>query len=159
MPDYKNGKIYKLTTPHNPELVYYGSTVLPLYKRKSQHKEHRNNHKICSKKIFELGVDDVVITLVEACPCDNKEELIKRERFYIENNPCVNKQIPGRTKKEYEAQPHIIEKQKIRKTSIEYKKWQKEYDAKRQNNPERREKQRIYMIKYNEKKRQEKLNQ
>ena len=102
MPDYKNGKIYKLTTPHNPELVYYGSTVLPLYRRKSQHKEHRNNHKICSKKIFELGVDDVVITLVEACPCDNKEELIKRERFYIENNPCVNKQIPLRTSKEYD---------------------------------------------------------
>jgi hypothetical protein len=99
MPDYSKGKIYKLTTPHNETLVYYGSTVLPLHKRKSHHKECylKKNAKITSKQIFELGVDDVIITLVENVNCNSKEELHQRERHYIENNNCINKNIPLRT--------------------------------------------------------------
>jgi len=101
--DYSKSKIYKLTTIHDPELVYYGSTVNELYKRKNQHKDKFKNGKFkyTSYKLFELGIDDVEITLVESIICNNKEELFKRERFYIENNNCVNKNIPSRTNKEY----------------------------------------------------------
>ena len=101
--DYSKGKIYKLTTIHNPDLVYYGSTVNPLYKRKGQHKGKFKSGRLIysSSKLFELGVDDVQITLVEYVNCNNKEELLKRERFYIENNNCVNKNIPNRTGKEF----------------------------------------------------------
>jgi hypothetical protein len=101
--DYSKSKIYKLTTPHDETMVYYGSTVNPLYKRKSQHKDKFKNNELkgSSFKIFELGEDDVIITLVENVNCNSKEELHQRERHYIENNDCVNKQIPGRTKKEY----------------------------------------------------------
>ena len=41
------------------------------------------------------------IILMELYPCGSKAELKARERYYIENNECVNKHIPGRTKKEY----------------------------------------------------------
>jgi len=161
MPDYSKGKIYKLTTPHDPELVYYGSTVLPLHKRKSHHKEDyiKKNAKITSKQLFDLSVDDVIITLVENVNCNSKEELYQRERFYIENNNCINKQMPGRTKKEWYTQPHIIAQEKERKTSLEYKLWQKQYDEKRKNDPIRKEKQRLYSKKHYQKVKNEKLNQ
>ena len=101
--DYSKAKIYKLTTIHNPDLVYYGSTVNPLYKRKGLHKGlFKSNKLTCSSyKLFELGIDDVEITLVEYVNCNNKEELLKRERFYIENNNCINKNIPSRTGKQF----------------------------------------------------------
>jgi hypothetical protein len=104
--DYSKAKIYKLTTIHDPELVYYGSTVNPLYKRKMDHKYAFKYKKVmCSSyKLFELGIDDVEITLVESIICNSKEELHKKERFYIENNNCVNKNIPTRTDIEYREQ-------------------------------------------------------
>jgi hypothetical protein len=109
--DYSKSKIYKLTTPHDPELVYYGSTVNPLFKRKGQHKSGKKDCK--SRILFELGEDDVIITLVENVNCNSKEELIQRERHYIENNNCVNKQIPGRTNKEYrDDNKEVIKEQK-----------------------------------------------
>ena len=41
------------------------------------------------------------ICLVEECCCDNKEQLNKIERKSIEENKCVNKNIPARTQEEY----------------------------------------------------------
>jgi CDGSH-type Zn-finger protein len=49
--------------------------------------------------LFDKG--NPIITLVESYPCQSKEELLKRERYYIENNDCVNKQIPGQQRQEY----------------------------------------------------------
>ena len=94
--DYKNGKIYKLI---NDELglTYYGSTATTLTKRLCGHKTKTNKCK--SKLLFTGGA--VEIFLVEEFPCENKDQLNKRERFYIENNECVNKNIPGRTMKEW----------------------------------------------------------
>ena len=40
---------------------------------------------------------DYNIHLVEECPCDNKKDLLIRERFYIDNNPCVNIRKAHRT--------------------------------------------------------------
>jgi hypothetical protein len=48
---------------------------------------------------MELG--DYEIQIVEDYPCDSKEEMHKREAFWITNNLCVNKQIPGQTRTEY----------------------------------------------------------
>jgi len=85
MPNYQNGKIYRLVS-NKTEDVYYGSTVNPLPSRKNQHK---NKLDCSSKKLFE---NDAVVTivLVEAFPCNNKNELKARELFYITNNPCIN---------------------------------------------------------------------
>jgi len=35
--------------------------------------------------------DDYEIILIEMHPCNSKEELERRERFYIESNDCVNR--------------------------------------------------------------------
>ena len=97
MPDYKNGKIYKLWSPHGDE-IYIGSTTQSLTRRKALHKQMKDN--CCSKLLFEK-YDDVRIELLEYVPCDNKEELAKREGEYIRNTNCINKRIEGRTMKEY----------------------------------------------------------
>jgi hypothetical protein len=108
--DYENGKIYKIT---GGNMTYYGSTTQILSKRLYQHK-HKSN--MCySKKILELGNYD--ICLVELFPCKSKEELHMRERFYIENNECVNKNIPNRTQeeiKEYQTHYRIDNADKIK---------------------------------------------
>jgi len=101
MPDYSKAKIYKLYTDDAPDLFYYGSTIQSLAKRVWGHKAHWENGKKASSSILFNVSDNVKIVLVEYFPCNDKFELLKRERFYIENNNCVNKQIPGRTLKEY----------------------------------------------------------
>jgi hypothetical protein len=96
MPDYKNGKIYKLWSPEGDD-IYIGSTIQPLYARLSAHKRKM---KYSSKILFEK-YDDVRIELIECFPCDNKEQLNKKEGEYIRKLDCVNRNIAGRTKKEY----------------------------------------------------------
>ena len=94
-----NGKIYKLV---NEELglTYYGSTTQSLAKRLIQHRwKAKKNSNYTSKQLFEKG--EVEIILVEEYSCNEKKELYERERFYIQNNECVNKTIPSRTKAEW----------------------------------------------------------
>jgi hypothetical protein len=88
MPDYKNGKIYKLWSPQGDD-IYIGSTTQPLYARLSAHKRRVK----CSSKILFEKYDDVRIELIECVPCDNKEQLTKKEGEYIRNNNCVNRAI------------------------------------------------------------------
>ena len=99
MPDYKNGKIYKLWSPQGTdEEVYYGSTCNDLRFRK---RGHKNKDNICSSKILFEKYDDVRIELLEEYPCDNREQLNKKEGEYIRNNKSLNNNIPCRTPKEY----------------------------------------------------------
>ena len=104
MPDYQRGKIYKITSG---DLTYIGSTCEPnLARRLAEH--------VCAFKRWKAGTlktnysvfplietSQYEITLVELCPCNSKDELTARERFYIETNECVNKKIPARTKQEW----------------------------------------------------------
>jgi hypothetical protein len=110
--DYKNGKIYKITS-NSTDKIYIGSTCQPLCKRMTK---HRGNYKlfINSKRgkttSFELiALGDAIITLIEDFPCERKEQLQARERYHIELNKdiCVNKCIPTRTRKEYEESNEI----------------------------------------------------
>jgi hypothetical protein len=55
----------------------------------------------CSSKILFEKYNDVRIELIECFPCDNKEQLTKKEGEYIRKLDCVNKNIAGRTYKEY----------------------------------------------------------
>ena len=113
MPNYQNGKIYKLWSPQGEE-IYIGSTIQSLAVRKAEHKRLD-----CSSKILFEKYDDVRIELIEEYPCKNKMELNKREGEHIRNNNCVNKVMPGRTQKEY----YQDNKEEI----LEYlKKWREE---------------------------------
>jgi hypothetical protein len=101
--DYQNGKIYSIRSPHIED-YYIGSTCQLLCKRFAVHKRQ---YKACifttAKQLFDLGIDDCYIELIENYPCNNKEELRKREgelqRLHKDN--IVNIRIEGRKHKEY----------------------------------------------------------
>ena len=128
MPDYNKSVIYKLYDNTNGD-TYYGSTCNELRYRIYQHKHATNNTK--SKSI--ILNDDYSYSVVEEFPCETKLELHTRERWWIENNKCVNKVIPTRTKKEY----NDIHKDEIRKRGIERRKLPENRDKQK----ERRDKQ------------------
>jgi hypothetical protein len=120
--NYQNSKIYKIEPicDHEDDEVYYGSTTQLLCKRMSHHREHYRRylngkeHKITSYDIFDkYGMENCNIYLIEECPCENIEQLRKKEGEYIKGNGCVNKVIPGRTPKEWrEDNKDIINKQR-----------------------------------------------
>jgi len=108
MDRYKNGKIYKIVDNTN-ENVYIGSTCEPTLARRLAN--HRRDYKEYLKggsnhttSIKILENNDYSIVLLEEFPCETKDQLLARERFYIENNKCINKKIPNRTQKEYYEQ-------------------------------------------------------
>ena len=107
MRNYNQGKIYKIVC-NITGLTYYGSTCEPilsrrLAKHRSNYKDYLNgashSHYTTSYKVLENGNCDII--LMENYPCNSNDELTSRERYYIENNECVNKVIPSRSHKEY----------------------------------------------------------
>ncbi len=100
MINYETSKIYKIVC-NKTNKIYIGSTTKKyLSSRLSGHKySFENNLQVKSSEIIKNG--DYNILLIENYPCNSKDELRARERFYIENNECVNRLKPGRTKKEY----------------------------------------------------------
>ena len=99
MPDYKQGKIYKIINHELKGLVYYGSTAQTLKKRLQCHKYDSKRRNNSSKIMFSVGYPEII--LLEYYPCETKQELEARERVFIEGNECVNIEIPGRTKNEW----------------------------------------------------------
>jgi len=96
--DYSLGKIYKIECSRTGN-VYYGSTCEPILSRRisALRRQFKNyglgidNTKFTSVFVV-LQHDNCEISLVEAFPCNNKDELIAREKFHIANNPlCVNR--------------------------------------------------------------------
>lgn len=94
----KTGYIYSITPIKGGDDgdIYYGSTI-NITKRYNQHKTNFNNsiNKYYSYFIFDkYGVDNCQINIVEEIKYINKSELLYRERYYIENNNCLNKTRP-----------------------------------------------------------------
>ena len=119
MPDYKNGKIYKIVDA-NEEMIYVGSTTQTLSQRMTLHRSvyKSNPNALSCHAIFDkYGVENTKILLLELCPCDTKEELLKKEGEHIKLLACVNKRIEGRTQKEY----NLAHKEQIKEQNKEYK--------------------------------------
>jgi hypothetical protein len=126
MPDYNQGKIYKLIVD-NYDKIYIGSTCETLSRRLGCHMSEykkilKTNNTYKKPKSYELFYKgQVSIILLEDCKCDRKEQLLARERYYIEQNRdiCLNMTTPGITNKEchkryYQNNKEILsEKQKI----------------------------------------------
>jgi len=99
--DYQKAKIYKIICDEDPTLVYYGSTCTRLSNRFAKHRskcrafQAGKERNITSFQI--VSFESAKIILVENFPCNTKEELLARERYWIDNNTCVNKQRPGAT--------------------------------------------------------------
>jgi hypothetical protein len=97
--EYQEGKVYKI---EGDGLTYYGSTTTTLNERFSDHK--CNQHCCSSRQIIELG--HATIVLVELFPCETLDELLWRERWYIENNECVNINLPILSEEERKNKSH-----------------------------------------------------
>lgn len=125
--NYKNALIYNLCC-NDPNItdIYIGSTT-NFYQRKRAHKyscnnPNENNYNLYVYKFIRDngGWENWRMDLIEFYECKGKLELLKREGELIKNlKPTLNKEIPGRTQKEYNEDNK--EKIKIKK---------KEYDTK-----------------------------
>ena len=114
MPDYSNGKIYKIISNHMPDTCYIGSTTQTLCKRFGGHvASYKQYLKVGKTRKYTTSCKlvcypDAKIYLIEEYPCDNKSQLERREGEIIKDyqknesleNP-VNMVIAGRTQKEY----------------------------------------------------------
>jgi hypothetical protein len=104
MPDYNKGKIYTIRCRTDETLIYVGSTIQPLSVRIGEHKRRGNNVKyqnIILYKTINNNWDDWYVELYEECPCENKEQLCRREGEIIRKIGTLNSDIAGRTSIEW----------------------------------------------------------
>ena len=104
MPDYSYGKIYKIWTDNSDD-VYIGSTIqtvsMRMVKHRSRYKYFLKTGKGYCTSYILLEQGAIHYKLIEKYPCENKQQLCKREGYWQKKITCVNKEIAGRTKKEY----------------------------------------------------------
>tara|TARA_B110000046_G_C12871411_1_gene346166 strand:+ start:90 stop:803 length:714 start_codon:yes stop_codon:yes gene_type:complete len=146
---YQKGKIYTIRCRDDNSKIYVGSTISPLSQRLAKHRSSSKNDK--QKKIILYqningDWDNWYIELYENHPCNSREELEKREGEIIREIGSLNKNIVGRTKKEwnednkeilsdYKKKYYQENKQKLSENNKEYYennkeillKYQKEY--------------------------------
>lgn len=185
MSKYSKGKIYTIRCRTDDTLIYVGSTIQPLSHRWGGHKcDVKHNPNMLLYKTINNDWDNWYIELYEDYPCENKEQLLKKEGEIIRLIATLNQRIAGRSKKEYridnvdiskEYQKQynidnvdvIKEKQKLYRTkntdviSIQKRQYYinnedkiKEYNKKYRD--ENRDKKKEYMKQYYLKKKQEK---
>jgi len=129
LPNYQQGKVYKMVMG---DLIYIGSTCQKyLCQRLAQHTKSYNywfknkdtQKKVCYMSSYELyKTGKPIITLLENCPCNSKDELLACEYKHI-NNSIVSigewKNFPhmvgGFNRKEYKAQHRNAYKASYRK--------------------------------------------
>ena len=90
---YQNGKIYKFVNSVD-DRIYIGSTSMPLSKRLYKHKQDAK--KYTTQRVYvalnAIGWENVRIVLIEEAKCENKNQLISREQYYIDLlKPSLNK--------------------------------------------------------------------
>jgi hypothetical protein len=128
MNKYNNGKIYAIRCMDDNKLIYIGSTIQPLHKRWCDHKlkcrsdNYKEYNKLLYIKMREVGMDRFYIELYVDFPCERREELNRKEGEIIRLIGTLNKEIAGRTQKEYEVE----KKENIKQTKIKYRERNKE---------------------------------
>lgn len=100
MPNYQDGQIYTIRCRTDNTLIYVGSTTMTLARRLAYHREcgKRNNTKFYTT--VNNNWDDWYIELYEVFPCENKQELCKREGEIIREIGTLNSKISGITQQE-----------------------------------------------------------
>ena len=152
MPNYENTKIYKLWT-HANEDIYIGSTTRSLSQRLAKHKsdsKQTTKKPCCSSGILFKNECKVMIELMEEFSCENKMMACKREGELIRSNSCINKNIPGRTQKEWQEthKEHIKEQRKEPKKLYYLANKERRNEYQRQYNIDNKEKRKEYQREY-----------
>ena len=121
---YANGRIYAIRSLSHPELVYIGSTCLPLHQRLYKHRYCYSRWwtplTCINPKYYTsyevIKYEDHFIELIEEHPCQNKQQLRQREGQVIRETDCVNKRIAGRTRNEYyqDHKTHLLQRSSVR---------------------------------------------
>ena len=107
------GFIYKITDNTNDN-VYYGSTIEKVSSRLAKHrykyKLYKNglSHFVTSYLILENN--NYKYECIEELEIETIEEMLLREKWYIQNNKCVNSVSPIETKEEYKERHRIADK-------------------------------------------------
>ena len=108
---YNRSKIYTIRCKTDTNLVYVGSTVQPLSKRFYEHKHncYNNKHKAYRFLIYRAirptgNIDNWYIELHEEYPCENKEQMLKREGEVIRQIGNLNYVKNTRIENMYEYQ-------------------------------------------------------
>ncbi len=110
--------IYSITCG---DLTYYGSTTQPLYQRKAEHKYAHKCRKgwYRSSLVFDKAEETnskVVVAIVEKVN-GTYADLIKREKWFIDNNNCVNKKpMTLEEKKQRRKEKYLEQKLKSQDT-------------------------------------------
>ena len=104
MADYTRGKIYRLVC-NTTGNQYIGSTTQSLSQRLGGHKKDykRFNEGKITAQITSFSIlsnNNVEMILIEEFACENRNQLERRERQFIETMECVNKVKPAQTKEE-----------------------------------------------------------
>jgi hypothetical protein len=136
-----NGMIYCLKSKHTDK-VYVGSTEKTLDDRFRQHKRDYKKYLTgkysCITSFEILKYNDCWIELLEICECESKDILRRVEGEFITQLNCVNKNVAGRTYKEYQKEYRENNKEKSKEyrenNKDKNKEYQKEY---RENNKEK----------------------
>jgi len=127
--DYKKGLIYKIVCNDiTIKDCYVGSTT-DITRRRCHHKSNCNNpdNDGYNFKVYKFirennGWDNWSLILVENFPCENKLELVKRERYWIETlESKLNSRLSQRTDKEWRDDNKEILKKKRTKYKTENK--------------------------------------
>lgn len=158
MPNYQNGKIYKLISDQSDK-IYIGSTTQSLSRRLAKHKSdyhvNKKNNTCTISSLLIVQFSDVKIILIEKCPCDNIEELLSREQYWIDffksqiinKNDAVknvekvkqNKKIYYNNNKEklsdYHKQHYQENSDKIKENVTKYREENRETILERKNQP------------------------
>ncbi len=92
MPDYSQGKIYKLINNVNNR-IYIGSTIQSLSKRLHNHKLSavKNKYQKVYMILNKVGWKNIKIRLIEVANVETKEELLRCEQYFIDlYKPSLN---------------------------------------------------------------------
>jgi len=100
--------------------IKVGSTTRDLGIRMSQHRSE-SKKKGGYDKMNEIGIDKFTIELIELYPCDNVDELRKREQYYIDLlKPTLNMQKAYANNAQKEAQERFNKSFKRKQYEAEY---------------------------------------
>ena len=125
--DFSKGKIYCIRNTQTDD-TYIGSTVQPLSKRMDKHRRTIDSIQSLNAKVYqrmrELGKDCFYIELLEDHPCENVEQLRKREGELIrQHRPSLNMRIECRTdeeKNDYQEKYKETHKERKKETDKAY---------------------------------------
>jgi len=138
MPNYNKSIIYKLCCKDiNIKEIYIGSTT-NFTRRTCEHKKSCNNEK---HKAYNFNVYRFIrengnwsnwdMVLLEEVSCENRKQLHKIEREYIEKlGATLNSRIPSRTEKEWREVNKELRKEWREDNKEKIKEYEKEYREK-----------------------------